>query len=82
MQTTKYRRITNIEREEISRSLALVKSTIEIAKDLGRHRITIFREIKRNSRKSGYRAFSASRRAQDAAGLRRNEKTRLDKTND
>ena len=79
MQTTKYYRITNNEREEISRSLALGKSIPEISKELGRHRVTIFREVNRNSGKSGYRAFSASRRAQDSAGSRRRGKTRLDK---
>ncbi len=79
MQTPKYNRITNNEREEISRSLALGKSIPEISKELGRHRATSFREINRNSGKSGYRAFSASRRAQDAAGSRRRGKTRLDK---
>jgi len=79
MQTTKYKRITNNEREEISRSLALKKSTAEIAKDLGRHRVSVFREINRNSGKSGYRAFSASRRAQDSAGSRHSGKTRLGK---
>jgi IS30 family transposase len=79
MQTTKYKRITNNERQEISRSLALGMSTTEISKELGRNRVTKFREIKRNRGKSGYRAFSASRRAQDSAGSRRRGKTRLDK---
>src|SRR4030043_1872857 len=79
MQTTKYNRITNNEREEISRSLALGMSTTEISKELGRNRVTIFREITRNSGKSGYRAFSASRRAQDSAGSRRRGKPRLEK---
>lgn len=78
MQTT-YKRLTSIEREEISRSLAKGNSITEIANELGRHRTTVFREIKRNSGKSGYRAFSASRRAQDSAGSRRRGKTRLGK---
>lgn len=47
--------------------------------NLGRHRATISREIKRNSGKSGYRAFSASRRAQAAAASRRKGKARLNK---
>jgi IS30 family transposase len=80
MQTTKYKRITNGEREEISRSLALGKSIADISKELGRHRVSIYREINRNSGKSGYRAFSASRRAQDSAGSRRRGKARLDKS--
>jgi len=79
MQTTKYNRITNNEREEISRSLALGMSIHKISKELGRNRVTIFREINRNSGKIGYRAFSACRRAQDSAGSRRRGKTRLDK---
>ena len=78
MQTT-YGRITSNEREEISRSLAIGKSTIEIAKSLERHRTIIFREITRNSGKSGYRAFSASRRAQESAASRRRGRTRLEK---
>lgn len=77
MQKT-YKRITNNEREEISRFLAIGKSITEIANELGRHRTTIFREIDRNSGKSGYRAVSASRRAQNLAGLRRRGKTRLE----
>ncbi len=76
---TRYGRITNMEREEISRSLAIGKTITEIATELGRHRTTIFREINRNSGKSGYRAFSASRRAQASAGSRRKGRTRLEK---
>jgi transposase, IS30 family len=76
---TKYKRITNEEREEISRSLAKGNSITEISSELGRHRTTIIREINRNSGKSGYRAFSANKRAQDSAGSRRNGKTRLEK---
>ena len=79
MQGTKYRRITDSEREEISRSLAAGKSIPEIAKELGRHRSSVFREIRRNSGKSGYRAFSASKRAQVAAGSRRSGKSKLAK---
>jgi IS30 family transposase len=79
MQTRQYNRISNSEREEISRSLAAGKTLVEIAGDLGRHRATIYREIARNSGKRGYRAFSASRRAQEAAGSRRRGKTRLEK---
>jgi IS30 family transposase len=77
MQTTTYRRITNKEREEISRDLAAGESIPEIAKELRRNRSSIFREIQRNSGKSGYRAFSASRRAQVAAKARRGGKSKL-----
>jgi len=77
MHTKVYQRISNSEREEISRSLATGKSIPKISKELGRHRTTIYREIKRNSGVTGYRAFSASRRAEAAAGSRRRDKTRL-----
>jgi len=80
MQGKKYRRITNKEREEISRSIAAGESIPEIAKELGRHRSSIFREVQRNSGKSGYRAFSASKRAQAAARSRRSGKNKLAET--
>jgi len=76
---TQYGRITNIEREEISRSLASGKTIAEIANELGRHRSTIYREITRNSDKSGYRAFSANKRAQESSGSRHRGRTRLAK---
>jgi transposase, IS30 family len=79
MQATTYRRITNREREEISRSLAAGKTIPEISQGLGRNRSSIYREIQRNSGKSGYRAFSASRRAQEAARSRREGKNKLGK---
>ncbi len=79
MHKTKYKRLTNDEREEISRSFAAGKSPVEIARQLDRHPATISREIKRNSGKSGYRAFSASRRAMAASASRRKGKFRLDK---
>jgi IS30 family transposase len=74
MHTKVYQRISNREREEISRSLATGKLISIISKELGRHRTTIYREIKRNSGRTGYRAFSASRRAEAAAGSRRRDK--------
>ena len=46
MQTIKYKRLTNDEREEISRNLSQGMGTKEIAEKLGRHRATIWREIK------------------------------------
>ena len=82
MQTRKYRRLTKEEREEISRSLAQGNSVSEIAKLLGRDRSTIWREIKRNSGKTGYRAFSASKRAEARAGYRRKGKRKLTKNRD
>lgn len=81
MQTTKnkYKRLTNCEREEVSRCLAAGMKQVEIARRLLRHPATISREILRNSGRSGYRAFSAGRRAQRAASSRRGGKSRLEK---
>ncbi len=79
MRKEKYKQLTNAEREEISRWLANKKSPGAIAKHLGRSRSTISREIKRNSRKTGYRAFGASRRAQVAASSRRKGKSKISK---
>jgi IS30 family transposase len=77
MQTTTYQRLSNEEREEVSRWLAADLSQAVIARRLGRHPATISREIKRNRGKSGYRAFSAGRRARTAASSRRKGKARL-----
>lgn len=79
MQTTEYKRLTNNEREEISRYLSQGTSSKEIAEKLNRHRTTIWREIKRNSGKTGYRAFSSSRRAQRKAASRRKDKRKITK---
>jgi len=79
MQTGRYQRLSNDEREEISRSLAKGMSLPEIAGKLGRHRATISREIKRDRGKTGYRAFSASRRAPASASSRRKGKRKLTK---
>ena len=79
MQTITYKRLTNDEREEISRNLSQGMGIKEIAEKLGRHRATIWREIKRNSGKTGYCAFSSSRRAQRKAASRRKGKRRITK---
>ena len=81
MQKEKYKRLTNGEREEISRFLASGKSLREIARLLSRGTGTISREIKRNSGKTGYRAFSASNRAKAAASSRRKGKSKIAKDN-
>jgi len=80
MRTGKYKRLTNTEREEISRCLANKQSPAEITRQLGRAASTISREIKRNRGKTGYRAFGASKRAQVAASSRRNGKSKIAKS--
>ena len=72
-----YRRLSGREREEISRGIAEDKTQQEIADMLDRHPGTISREISRNSGRSGYRAFSARRRAIRAAASRRQGKRRI-----
>jgi len=76
----KYRRLTNREREEVSRFLAAGMSGAEIACRLNRHPSTLSREIRRNGgyrARSTYRAFSAGRRAKARASSRRRGKSRL-----
>ena len=74
---TQYRRLTGVEREEASRGLAQGETLSAIARRLGRAPSTIAREVSRNSGVSGYRAFSAGRRAMICASSRRNGKSRL-----
>lgn len=77
MQKKKNKRLTNDEREEISRQLASGKSMTEIGRFLSRDTSTISREIKRNSGKTGYRALSASKRARAAASSRKKGKRKI-----
>jgi IS30 family transposase len=79
MQNNKYTRLTNKERESISRGLAQKKSIREIARGIERSASTVTREIWRNSGKSGYRAFSASQRAKTAASSRKKGKSKIAK---
>lgn len=67
----------SVEREEISRGLAREESISAIADRLGRETSTVSREVNRNSGTSGYRAFSAGRRAKERASSRRQGKSRL-----
>jgi IS30 family transposase len=79
MQKRKYIRLTNNERENISRGLAQNQSIREIATWIKRYPSTITREIRRNRGKSSYRAFSASQRAKAAAASRKAGKSKLAK---
>lgn len=75
--TKKYRRLTDAEREEISRGLARGEKLSAIAEQLDRDTSTISREVERNASQSGYRAFSAGRRARERASSRKCGKSRL-----
>lgn len=77
MKERAYQRLSDAEREEISRGLAAGDTSITIAKQLDRNPATICREIARNSGKSGYRAFSAGQRAKSSASSRRSGMRRL-----
>mgnify|MGYP001564908307 CR=1 FL=1 len=76
-QQIQYRRLSSAEREEISRNLALGQRLSVIAYHLGRSVSTISREVGRNSGMTGYRAFSAHRRARERATSRKHGKCRL-----
>src|SRR3989338_6635082 len=72
-----YRCLSDCEREEISRGLALQETQAGIARRLGRNPGTISREIARNCGPHGYRAFSAGQRAYVSASSRRSGTQRL-----
>ena len=72
--TTQYRRFSSAEREETSRGLAQGNTISAIAGRLGRAPSTRTREVNRNSGTSGYRAFSAGKRAFLNASSRRGGK--------
>lgn len=77
MHTTTYQRLTHEEREEISRGLAQGAKLTRIARRLRRSPSTISREVTHNSGLSGYRAYSAGRRAHTRAASRRRGKRLL-----
>jgi IS30 family transposase len=79
--TTPYRRLSATEREEVSRGLAQGTGLSAIARRLGRAPSTIAREVRHNSGKSGYRAFSAGNRANVRASSRNQGKSRLTRNN-
>ena len=72
-----YLRLTQSEREEISRQLAMGSTQAAIAAMLAREPSTISREIACNSGIRGYRAYSAGIRAACSASGRRSGKSRL-----
>ena len=58
-----YHQLTSGERHELAALSRQGHSKSEIARSLGRHRSTIYREVARNSRKDGrYRAYTADQR--------------------
>jgi transposase, IS30 family len=59
--------LTAIEREEIRVGVELGESDVTIAECIGRHRSTIWREIRANGGRRIYRAAAAEQRAADAA---------------
>lgn len=80
MTGTTYKRLSAVEREEISRCLAIGKGTREIAIVLKRHPSTISREIRKGScNKYTYRAEKAENRAQRNASKRKLGKSRISK---
>ena len=69
-----YQRITNKEREEISRGLAQGLSVTDIATILNRPVSTISREVARNGGRGIYRACTAERKAQKSFSERKQGK--------
>lgn len=60
MHVAKYRRVTQVDRWHIFNSLHSGNPISEISKDLGLHRSTIYRELKRNSENMVYRPDRAN----------------------
>ena len=80
MKGTTYKRLSAVEREEISRCLAMGKGPREIGRTLNREPSTISREIRKgSSNKYLYRAERAEKRAQRNASRRKRGKSRLSK---
>ena len=77
MHTTKYCRLTDEEREEISRGLAQEETLTSIAHRLSRWTSTVSREVNQGSGKVGYRACGAGRKAKRRVASRRRGKHKL-----
>ena len=75
---TNYKRLNDLEREEISRMLAQKCSFSDIARALGRHLSTISREINAGGgNKYAYRAITAQNRARRNSSKRKAGKHKL-----
>ena len=77
MEERKYGRLTEAEREEISRGAALGEYQCDTAKRLGRNPGTVSRELGRNGGRRGYRAHAAQGRSLRESSSRRSGKRRL-----
>jgi len=76
---TAYVRLTDVEREEISRGLAAGEECTDIARRLERSVSTVSRDVRSNGGRLAYRAQSAARRAWRNASSRHQGRYRLDK---
>jgi IS30 family transposase len=76
---TTYVRLTDDEREEISRGLAANESFMAIAERLERPTSTVSRDVELNGGRAAYRAQVASKRAKRNAASRRHGQYKLDK---
>jgi IS30 family transposase len=77
MQNAKYSRLSEEDREAISRGLAAGLSYAAIARSIGRMTSSVMREVKRNYGKNLYRAWPAERKAHKCMGRRRGGKRKL-----
>lgn len=77
MKTRTYQRLSDREREEISRGLAAGETQAAIARRISRCPSTVSREVRSFRWRSEYRATTAANRAQARASLRRRGQTKL-----
>jgi len=73
----KYKRLSEADREVISRGLAAGLGYALIARSIGRSTSTVSREVARNHGRRLYRSVAADRKAQQLMGCRRGGKRRL-----
>jgi IS30 family transposase len=77
MPQASYQRLSEEERESISRGLAAGQSFAVIARELNRSTSSISREVKGNYGRARYRAWPAGRKARKCMGRRRFGKSKL-----